>query len=82
MAEHVTVKALLEVVAPMGVGGLLAMAMFLFYRKDVLQVQDFWKGQSEHLLNVVKENTASNVKLVSAVDAFHARLDREQGSTR
>lgn len=63
--------------ATLGVGGVLAAFMFHFYRKDVKQFTDLWKGQSEMLVQVVKENTASNTKLVTLIDAMHRRLDAE-----
>lgn len=36
-----------------------------------------WKGQSEALVQVVKENTASNTKLITLIDAMHRRLDMD-----
>ncbi len=48
----------------LGVGGVLAGLMFMFYRKDVRAYTELWKSQSELLIEVVKENTASNVKVV------------------
>jgi len=62
--------------ATLGVGGVLAAFMFFFYRKDVKQYTDLWKGQSEVLIVVVKDNTASNTKLVTVIDALHRRMDR------
>lgn len=62
--------------ATLGVGGILAAFMFFFYRKDVKQYTDLWKGQAEALIVVVKENTASNTKLIMLIDALHRRIDR------
>ena len=59
----------------LGVGGVLAAFMFHFYRKDVRQYTDLWRGQAEALITVVKENTASNTKLIALLDALHRRLD-------
>lgn len=66
----------------LGVGGILAFVMFMFYRKDVKQYTELWKAQSELLMMVVKENTTahvinaeSNRQLVSIVSAFHKRMD-------
>lgn len=56
--------------ASMGVGGVLAGGMFYLYRKDALQWQEAWKGQSQMLLTVVKEVTA-------AVTALTGKLDRK-----
>lgn len=45
--------------ATLGVGGVLAGMMFVFYRRDVRRYTDEWRGQSEMLIEVVKENTAA-----------------------
>jgi len=63
--------------ATLGVGGVLAGFMFHFYRKDVRQFTDLWRGQSEALMLIVKENTSSNTKLTTMIDALHRRLDRD-----
>lgn len=49
--------------ATLGCGGLLAFAMFLFYRKDTQANAAAWKGQSDALLTVVKDNTAAMAHL-------------------
>lgn len=64
--------------ATLGVGGVLAAFMFYFYRRDVAQYTSLWKGQSDILMNVVKENTASNTKLVTVIEALHRRLDDQE----
>jgi len=46
----------------LGVGGILAGFMFVFYRKDVKQFTDLWKSTTDLLMNVIKENTAAQVK--------------------
>jgi hypothetical protein len=66
----------LKWVATLGVGGVLAAFMFMFYRRDVKLYTDMWKGQSDTLMNVVMENTASNTKLVTVIEALQRRLDR------
>lgn len=60
----------LKALAALGVGGILAGTIFMIYRKDSIQWQEAWKGQSAMLLQVVKENTA-------AVTALVERLDRD-----
>lgn len=63
--ENVVVdNEFLKWLATLGVGGVLAGLMFMFYRKDVRAYTELWKSQSELLIEVVKENTASNVKVV------------------
>ena len=60
----------------LGVGGVLAAFMFHFYRKDVKQYTDLWKGQSELLVGVVKEvsgHIARNTEVLQSVDR---RLDK------
>lgn len=54
--------------ASLGVGGVLAGMMFYVYRKDSLDWQSAWKGQSEMLVQVVKENTAAVTRLVEVMD--------------
>lgn len=58
----------LKYLASLGVGGILAGIMFAVYRKDALQWQDAWKGQSEILIQVVKENTAAVTALISKLE--------------
>jgi hypothetical protein len=54
--------------ASLGVGGLLALGMFLVYRRDSQQNTANWQGQSQMLVQVVKENTA-------AISALTANLN-------
>ncbi len=60
----------------LGVGGILAGFMFVFYRKDVKQYTELWKAQVDRMdglvnivLDIVKDNTASNTKLISMLEA-------------
>jgi hypothetical protein len=55
--------------ATLGVGGVLAGFMFMFYRKDVRQFTDLWKVMAEQLMEVVKENTVANTKLITMIEA-------------
>jgi len=59
---------ILKYLAPLGVGGVLAGAMFFIYRKDSAQWQEAWKGQSQMLLRVVKENTAAITALITKLN--------------
>ena len=52
----------------LGVGGILAAFMFTFYRKDVKQYTELWRTTAEMLMGVVKENTASNAKLIALIE--------------
>ena len=60
--------------ATLGVGGALAGFMFMFYRRDVRAYTEEWRNQSQTLMQVVKENTASNTKLIAVIDALHQRI--------
>lgn len=51
--------------ASLGVGGVLAGLIFFMYRKDAIAWQEAWKGQSQILVQVVKENTAAITALVA-----------------
>lgn len=52
----------------LGVGGVLAAFMFTFYRKDVKQYTELWKAATDQLILVIKENTASNTKLIAMLE--------------
>jgi hypothetical protein len=54
---------LTDILPNAGVAGLLALVMFHFYRKDRKESEANWKGQTEMLLTVVKDNTAAITKL-------------------
>lgn len=58
-----------EFLITLGVGGVLAGFMFVFYRKDIKMYTELWKLQSEMLMTVVKENTASNIKLIGLIES-------------
>ena len=64
-----------KMLAPLGVGGVLAAIIFGMYRKDAREWQESWKGQSQMLLQVVKENTAAVTSLVE-------RLERDDDHRR
>lgn len=55
--------------ATLGIGGVLAAFMFMFYRKDVQQYTELWRTTAELLMTVIKENTASNTKLISLIES-------------
>lgn len=55
--------------ATLGVGGVLAGLMFMFYRKDVKQYTELWKTATDQLMIIVKENTASNTKLINLIES-------------
>lgn len=61
----------------LGVGGVLAGFMFVFYRKDVQQYTELWKNMAEALMTVVKENTASNTKLIALIENQERNMMRK-----
>lgn len=72
-------EAFFRFLASLGVGGVIAGLMFFFYRKDVQHYTDQWKGQSDVLLTVVKENTKAiteNTQITRETREWIARLDR------
>lgn len=58
----------LKWLASLGVGGALAGMMFMVYRKDMRTNAERWRGQSEMLMAVVKENTAAVTALIKLVE--------------
>lgn len=55
--------------ATLGIGGILAGFIFIFYRKDIRQYTELWKITAEQLMFIVKENTASNIKLIILLES-------------
>lgn len=66
-----------EFLTSLGVGGVLALVMFYTYRKDVQHYTEMWKGQSEALITVVKDNSVAITRNTSVVESLHKRLDNE-----
>lgn len=72
----------IEWFATLGVGGIVAAFMFMYYRRDVKYYTELWKEQAEsnrevikQMLGVIRDNTEALTKLVSVVDSLHRRLD-------
>jgi len=68
--------------ATLGVGGIVAAFMFMFYRQDVRKYLEMWQEQSKanreviaQVLGVIKDNTEVLGKLITTVDSLHRRLD-------
>ena len=64
--------------ASLGVGGVIAGLMFFFYRKDVHQFTELWKTQTELLILVVKENTASAVIAAELLRTIREQLEKSK----
>lgn len=69
---------LIKYLSTMGVGGIIAGFMFMFYRRDVKQFTDQWKGQSEALMKVVTDNTVAITSNTKTIEALHSREDKVQ----
>ena len=61
----------------LGVGGILAGFMFVFYRKDIKQYTELWKITADQLMSIVKENTASNTKLIGLIESTERNTIRK-----
>lgn len=59
-----------QYVIAQGGWAVVAVLMFMAYRKDI-------KGTADVLIQVVRENTASNIEMIALLRALHARLDKE-----
>jgi len=58
----------------LGVGGLLAAFIFDSYRKDMRQFTEQWKGQTELLVTVVRDNTAAMTENTEVVKSLHTHM--------
>ncbi len=61
----------------LGVGGVLAGFMFMFYRKDVKQYTELWRISTDQLIGVIRENTASNTKLIQLIESQERNMVRK-----
>lgn len=64
----------LKTLPSLGIGGVLAGLIFYWYRQDVQKYTEQWKGQSEALMQVVKDNTSSNITLAVLVKSLHDHM--------
>lgn len=61
----------------LGIGGILAGLMFAFYRKDIKQYTELWKTSSDQMMSIVKENTASNTKIITLIEGMERNSIRK-----
>jgi hypothetical protein len=54
--------------ATLGIGGVLAGFIFIFYRKDIKQYTELWRITADQLTSIIKENTASNIRLITLLE--------------
>lgn len=64
----------LKYFATLGVGGVLAGFIFWFYRKDSNEHAKAWQGQSEMLVQVVRENTAAITSLQATTTSLQGAI--------
>lgn len=64
----------------LGVGGVLAAVMFTIYRKDMREVAAQWKGQTEILVQVVKDNTAALTQNTTVIQSLKAHIMRQNNN--
>lgn len=64
----------------LGVGGVLAAVMFTLYRKDAREAAALWKGQTEILVQVVKDNTAAFVQNTTVILSLKAHIMRQNNN--
>lgn len=62
----------------LGIGGVLAAFIFTFYRKDVKSYTDLWKLANDQMIMVVKDNTASNTKLITMLENMDRNSIRKE----
>jgi flagellar biosynthesis component FlhA len=62
--------------ATLGIGGVLAGFIFIFYRKDIKQYTELWKSTTERLMEIVGDNTASIAKLTVILDSLERNAVR------
>jgi hypothetical protein len=58
----------------LGVGGVLAAFIFNAYRKDMANFTQQWKGQTELLIAVVRENTVAFTRNTEVVQSLHTHM--------
>lgn len=68
MDTAVSTTEFIQWLTTLGIGGVLAGFIFMFYRKDMKSYTDMWKAAAEQFITVIKENTASNIKLITLIE--------------
>lgn len=60
--------------ATLGIGGILAGFIFIFYRKDIKQYTELWRTTTDQLMKIVGDNTASITRLSDTIDNLDADI--------
>lgn len=72
----------IKYLSSLGVGGLIAGLMFMWYRRDVKTFTEQWKGQTELLMTVVRDNTAAMSTNNEMIRALTRHLDQQDDDAR
>jgi hypothetical protein len=65
-------------IVTLGVGGVLAGFMFVFYRKDVKQYTELWKMSAEMLVTTIKDNSTALTKLITMLESQERNSVRKE----
>lgn len=75
---------LVKTLSPLGVGGLLAVMMFVFYRLDFLRERQNHQAErerqakrEERLLDMIERNAAASERLAVTIETLGTMLERE-----
>jgi len=75
---------LIKTLSPLGVGGLLAVMIFVFYRLDFLRERHNHQVErerqvkrEERLLDIIQRNAAASERLAVTIDNLGKMLERE-----
>ena len=75
---------LVKTLTPLGVGGLLAVMLFVFYRLDFLRERQNHRAEcerqakrEERLLNMVERNAAASERLALTIENLGRLLERD-----
>jgi len=67
---------LMQFIASMGVGGVLAYAMFSVYRKDMLALNKRWDEEAQAFKSIVVANTTAITTLTERLEAERCPIGR------
>jgi hypothetical protein len=67
----------IEWTATLGIGGILAGFMFVFYRKDIKMYAELWKLMAEQLTELVRDNTAASIRLITMLESVERNAMRK-----
>ena len=67
-------KTMFDWAISQGIGAVLALVMFLIYRKDVKNGLSAWRAQTEILIDLTGKSTRTNQELVDVVHDLRRQL--------